>query len=204
MKTIMIDLDGVLADFTEGFTRIANKLWGHPIVLQKDQIEWRMPFCTNHQQDIVWEEIRTDPRWWVMLNRMVALSTMFRIEALQRMHEILFVTSRVSNASPPGEQSRRWLRMHGVPNASVIVSSEKGAVARAVGATHSLEDRLENALDIAGTQPNTYLINRPYNQVLTTELSFYPIHKLASYEYITRVDTVDQFLDKVEGLEVRS
>ena len=95
----------------------------------------------------------------------------------------------------PGLQTQRWLTNHGLETPSVVVSSKKGEIARAIRATHSLEDKIENAWAIHwisdSPQTKSFLLDRPYNRVQESPE--------IGARGIIRVGSVEEFLDEVEG-----
>lgn len=196
-KVIMLDVDGVLANFTYGFSLLANEMFGFPVVHTHEQPTWNFSGegrLTKVQESAVWTRIRQTVGWWEGLQPLVSPSVFCRISNLGGHHEVLFTTSRVSSVTPPGAETKAWLHTLGVLLPSVIVSPKKGEIARAVGATHSLEDKAENAWSIHWIsdipQTASYLINRPYNQVQT-------VPEIGAR--VKRVASVEAFLDIVEG-----
>ena len=194
MKQVVVqfDVDGVLADWTRGFTELANGLWG-PGTCPELQ-ETTAPQYTNSNQFTpkhcyhdTWEALLRTPNWWASLKPMVFGSEFGRIARLCLEVPVYFVTNRWHYMNPANWQTTCWLRQYGVPNASVICTRDKGEAAYLLHTTFSIEDKLENAKDIWDNMLPTsksYLINRLHNQ--------------QPYCPDLRVDTVAQFLDQVE------
>jgi uncharacterized HAD superfamily protein len=191
----MFDVDGVLADFVFGFTTLANELFGTKIITTPEQVSWNFRtwgLMTKEQENATWDALKQDPYWWARLQSLAPRETFEQINALQVANDVVFATSRVSDVSPPGWQTKRWLRDHGIYSPSVVVTSKKGEMARAIQANFSIEDKLENAWCIhwISDKPQTvsYIINRPYNQLpVTPEIG----------KALPRVATVDQFLNLI-------
>ena len=193
MKQIIVqfDVDGVLADWTEAFTGLANSLWPG-CILQCQETTAPFYMSPGHFTDPAlfnktWEYLLQTPNWWASLHQLVFGDEFKRIAYLARQVPVYFVTNRWHYVNPANLQTTEWLRNMGVPNASVICTRLKGEAAYLLRTTHSLEDKRDNAIDIRNyTLPDSrsYLINRLYNQ------QFYPSD--------LRVDTVAQFLDRVE------
>lgn len=78
--------------------------------------------------------------------------------------DLYFVTSRVGRTAKA--QTEMWLRERGIYHPTVIVSSEKGLVARAVGATHTLDDSPKQIRQMYEESPETsvYIMARKYNR----------------------------------------
>lgn len=194
MKTIMLDVDGVLADFVLAFTTLGNKMFGAPILHTADQQSWSfqsMGLFTADQEAAMWRIVRED-NWWQTLCPLVSLDTFARINLLHRTYNVLFVTNRPSDIVPAQLQTKLWLENRGIYKPSVIVSKNKGEIAKAVSAVYSIEDKLENAWMIRWLHPDcqSYLLDRPYNRIASVP---------AVGANLPRVQTVDEWLDIVEG-----
>jgi hypothetical protein len=193
----MFDVDGVLADFVEGFTRLANGLFGTKIITTLEQPSWNFRtwgLLTKNQENLTWDKLKQDPDWWRTLNPLIDVLTFTRINELQVRHEVVFCTNRMSAVAPPGRQTSFWLERHGITRPSVIVSGKKGEVARAIRATHSIDDKIENAWAVHwisdSPQTHSFLIDRPYNRIAALPE--------VGPSRVTRVATVKEFLDVVE------
>ena len=189
---IQFDIDGVLADYVKGFCRLSNSVFMGTLN-GSDQDSAR--YGTEHLvgtavAEILWGYILRSSRFWAELPASVGLDTFRRINELQYDgHAVYFVTNRMG--IEPKAQTYRWLRQHGIDSPTVVISARKGEFARAVRATHSIEDKAGNATHIAyHTEGATasYLLDRPYNR--------FPHEALGSK--VTRVNSVTEFLDRVE------
>lgn len=190
MKTIVFDVDGVLANFTKGFTTIGNRLFGIPIVENDDQLSWNFKeSLTSEQQSVIWNEVKSTLGWWRSLVSLVSYEIFYRINRLTIDNEVYFVTNRFSYRRPPGEQTVSWLMLHGIPNPRVIVSEKKGEICDAIRADFSLEDNWSNALSIHDRAPGcqSFLIERRYNEKDRKVLP----------EGMTVVKTVTEYLDHI-------
>lgn len=110
-----------------------------------------------------------------------------RINALQLTHDVYFVTAR------PGldvkRQTETWLRLQGIEDPTVVISSKKGEMAKAIGADFSIEDKAGNAVYVSYQSPGkSYLVNRPYNQFS---------HEMLGSKVI-RIKEIEQFLIAIE------
>lgn len=192
MLKVMFDVDGVLADFVEAFTLLANVLFGLPILTTKRQPTWNFTatYMTKQQENDVWKFIRNSRGWWTTLIPLASPAEMDRINRLSKLAYVYFVTSRVHDLEPVTRMSATWLEEYGIYHASVIATegNSKKRIAYDLGVNYSIEDNYSNAAGISESLPYraSYLINRLYNQ---EEGMLFP----------ARVDTVSQFLDIVEA-----
>ena len=191
---VQFDVDGVLADWAKGFTELANGLWGPgtcPELQETTTPQWTGPnqFTPIERYYDTWEALLKTPNWWVSLKPMLFGSEFDRIARLCTRVPVYFVTNRWHYINPANLQTTFWLRLMGVPNASVICTKNKGEFAMMLKVTHSIEDKHANAQDIDNyigmDGGKSYLVNRLHNQ--------------QPYCPERRVDTVAQFLDIVEG-----
>ena len=94
MLRVMFDMDGVLADFVEAFTRLANEMFGTPHIRTVHQPTWSFAGIgmTEEQVSAVWDELKATPNWWLGLLRIVTSGAMHRISELSKVAEVYFVT----------------------------------------------------------------------------------------------------------------
>tara|TARA_Y100000310_G_C20353708_1_gene655604 strand:- start:14 stop:619 length:606 start_codon:yes stop_codon:yes gene_type:complete len=198
MKTIMFDMDGVLADFILGFTACAASLFPN-LNLQpfntRDNPTWGFGrLLSPEQQDVVWADIRGKSYFWQSLRPLVTPADFARIATLATRNNVYFVTARPDGMTGAGWQTREWLNEHGVTGGNVIGTSRKGEAARLLRADFSIEDKIENAWCVhwMTDKPKTasVLINRQYNQ-------FSPGCEIGP-KGLVRVDEVSEFLSMVE------
>jgi len=191
MKTIVFDVDGVLANFITAFTALGNWFFDTPIIDNFEQPSWNFrDSLTADEQNIIWERLRHTPEWWDSLASLVSIRVFLRISDLTLRHEVYFLTNRFSEMRPPGEQTVSWLKRHGISNPRVIVSSRKGEICSALNADFSLEDNWGNACAIhwmAG-RCRSFLIERRHNEKAREIIP----------QGITVVKKVEEFLDYIE------
>lgn len=189
MSVVQFDIDGVLADFIRGYTRLGKK-YGLTETGDNDNARYGTVHLHGdvELEDQLWREIKASPTFWMLLPEHVTRTTFQRINALQDQHDVVFATNR------PGLhakwQTQQWLKNQGVEYPTVVVTAKKGEFARAAGVTHCIEDKAGNAVYIAYENPGivSCLVDRPYNR--------FPADVLGSK--VRRVASVDEFLDLVE------
>lgn len=182
---LMIDVDGVLANFTRGYIDVINAVypekkvpkdyvpqdWDHTDILKKDEVP------------ALWLEIKNgDLRrcqcFWYELppyeENVEILSKFITDDIPLKRFVIYYITSRPDTQYYSAlDQTRKWLRRHNLiwTNTSVLVvrnPQEKLPLIRALGIVASIDDYAPTvrALD---TIPNHFacLLERPWNQDAT-------------------------------------
>ena len=200
--TIQFDIDGVLADFIWGFTKLGEQYTGTPPTNTWNQLQWDgFNGIDEKLQEKLWEWIGNSNYFWQSLPPLID-----RVEAAQIREmivspesQVYFVTNRIGlNVRGQTEAwLRRWLELPSWANPTVIIARSKGEVAKAVMADFSIDDKAENAWCIGWltTPQNTktpdcrsYLLDRPYNRYDS---------KVGSSK-IRRVATLQEFLNDVK------
>jgi 5'(3')-deoxyribonucleotidase len=180
---IGFDLDGVVADFNQSFIKRLEKVSGKTSTLPHTEEPpcWAYPTAIGFSEEderAAWNSVKNDPGFWLTLDPLFeaqqalsVLSTMYNVG-----HEVYFMTTRMG--VHPHLQSMTWLELNGFPNASVLISSNKGPVAQGLALTHFIDDKPENCFDVdaacnptiefAGTKTKeiktkVYLFRRKWN-----------------------------------------
>lgn len=191
MKTIVFDVDGVLADFSFAFTLLSSNLFGTQCFSDLTQVTWDYTdVMTPEQREEVWRVLKETEEWWTTLPSLVPENIFDWINTLTINNEVYFLTNRFSDVRPPGEQTLTWLNTMGIADPRVIVSSRKGEIISAVKADFAIEDNWSNACAIYWMADGcrTFLIKRGYNEAARKIIP----------KGITVVDEVSDFLDQIE------
>ena len=168
MGVIAFDIDGVLANFTRGYTKIAHRLYGTPVGDSACQQSWdfhKFPeLCLDKEKSDfngpIWTEVKNSPVFWATLDP-------FNVSVMPRINKIenkIFITDR------PGvdtlEQSVFFLENWGIENPKIIVGSEKGPIAIRENVVAVIDDRWKNVVDIHNAIPTCYtaLLYCAYNK----------------------------------------
>lgn len=170
---IGVDIDGVLADFNSAYIDLCIAVAGADYFPPRpfDIPTWNYPefySYTDAEVSRVWRAIEDDASFWRDLkaydDAREALGKLALLELGNA--DVYFVTSRPGQTAK--EQTEAWLRMHGWDRATVLISSAKGAVAKALKLTHYVDDRDLNCVDVRDTSPSTavYVVDRPWNRNL--------------------------------------
>jgi phosphoglycolate phosphatase-like HAD superfamily hydrolase len=194
MKVILIDLDGVLCDFNRGYQRrLAQIAARMPMPSYVEPTCWNYAGTLGYTTDedrATWKSIREDGLFWYGLRPLPeAPAFLSRLQQRsRRVEEIYFVTTRVGMTAK--HQSEQWLGEQGYPNPTVIVTKGdyKGEVAKALKATHAIDDKPENCFAIKAARPDcdVALLSALYNQ---------PFHEEAAALGVRIVHSPLQFLD---------
>jgi hypothetical protein len=189
---IGIDIDGVLANFTGGFSKVVNDLCPGTIPPGYEPKDWNWTdTMTKGMMNQVWQEVRRREHFWLTLqpDEFNILSLRKHLQTHLR-DEVYYVTSRVPDGStyPLLGATNRWLMRYNLlrENTSVIVVRKgevKGEVYSALNISHSVDDRYDNVAAVSGGH-KPYLLNRPWN---------------ASFQWASRVESLADFFKEVEN-----
>ena len=169
MKTIIFDVDGVLADFVWGFSSLAG--CKPPWTVQQHKASWDF----NEVMDRVtwketWAKVMNDPLFWYNLPALISEDVWKQIEELHSDNQVLFVTNRMSSHNAQ-DQTRAWLEKHGIHYPNVVLSAKKGEIAAAVAADYHLDDKPQNAAAVhwmADRRPCiSYFLRRTHTESAT-------------------------------------
>lgn len=175
-----IDIDGVLADFTDAAYKECRKLFGKP---EPGLVQTGWSFdslgITAEEELQMWQKIDSTPNWWLNLKRMPNTSW---LNAICEACRVVFITNRKEGLGKPIEvQSAEWLvnnyNLH-LPN--VLISSDKGPLINALKLDYFIDDRPKNIQEAVEFAPNcvSFLQNATYNQ---------------EFEHNPRVDSFNDF-----------
>ena len=213
---IGIDVDGVLASFEEGYAKLIIAVTGKDLFPEPKP--WWPTGCppvwfwtqhfgyTQAEDSATWKAIKESPDFWQKLKILpgaYTLRNLFQKYGFLKSHDIYFVTNRLGIR--PKEQTERWLREHlGLSRPTVLLSEEKGLIAKGLHLDCYIDDKDSNVLDVAKNavwaklgaegpviyRTRTYCLNKDYNKGMPESNSATPY---------TRVDSVEEFL-QLEGL----
>lgn len=162
---IGIDVDGVLADFVEGFRPLARRVTGKPC--EGDQKLWDFNDWGLTEEDIstCWNHLKNTANFWMDLN---PYPDAYLVTPLSKDHTLYFITTRVPTKGSSVEyQTAAWIYTYfGILYPTVIVTKHKGRVARALELDAFIDDKKENLYNIAYRSPSTklYIRSHSYNE----------------------------------------
>ncbi len=179
------DVDGVLADFNEAFIARVVKVTGRNLFPEGyEPHTWDYPEALGYTKDEttqVWTGIQEDRTFWSsLLGYEGAMENIERLINRQAEgDDVYFITSRPGILAK--RQTEEWLSRRGFPRPTVLISSDKGRVAKALKLNRYIDDRTENAISIP-EETRSFLLTRPWN--IDHELP----------ERVTRIHRFKQFL----------
>ena len=162
-KVVMFDVDGVLADFIAGFTRLGHRLMPD-LVTERSTLETKV-WRAEPGDERTWAEVMKSRTFWYDMPPLVSEEESLAVAAVAAEFDTYFVTARVGVEAK--RQTERWLSdVIGVLSPTVVISPRKGEVASALFATHAIDDKAGNAIIISWMSRNTksYILDRLHNQ----------------------------------------
>ena len=189
-QTIVMDLDGVLADFVSHFTKTAGRITAKPLPVTRTQEHamWGVfPDLAPEDVTKTWAYIASNPTFWTELPSLLGDADLESVKSLVS-HNVYFATSRRA----PGalNASKEWIYANlGIVQPSVVVTHRKGEFCKVVDANYFIDDKSENvdcSTWMTDGKAKSYVITRPYNS------GQHGPHSSKA----RRVDTVRQFIEE--------
>lgn len=178
---IGIDIDGVLADFNRSFKELIKAQTGIELPPLNDSYPATWSYhtdagVTEEQDNALWDYIGRSPFWGTLLPLKDAPAILAWLNTLgSEGHSVYFITSR--NGDMAKYWTELWLRLHGMETPTVLISSNKGNIAKGLRLDAFIDDRPENNYEVLQTakktkssasqkpwKPRVYLIDAPYNR----------------------------------------
>ncbi len=164
--TVALDIDGVLANYNAGMASIARGLYGIELPVHPGDIPEYCHYSKvlgKERFAVVWDMATRNPHFLVDLPPLASPQEFAMIESLNLIANVYFVTRRLAFGSKT--ITEQWLIHHGISAPTVILSGDKGLIAKAVNANFILEDSADNVLSVRTQSPETqaYLMRYPYN-----------------------------------------
>lgn len=171
-----LDVDGVLADFNTAMIQRVVNVTGRDLFPPRpfDIPVWDYPEHYGYSQtetSATWEDIRKDEKFWLNIHPYNeterVLTHLFRLSYFRDADtEVYFITARPGIRAKA--QTERWLRIYGFDDdPTVLISPHKGLCATALNLDRYIDDKTENAWDVALTGTTTFLMDRPWNRNAT-------------------------------------
>lgn len=120
---------------------------------------------TPEQEKLMWKKIDSIPNWWLEMETMPETNL---LKPLCDKHRVIFITNRKDGTGIPVEkQSAEWLvRNFGIFHPAVLLSNEKGPLAKGLKLDAYIDDRDKNTWEVIHHSPSTqtYILDATYNQ----------------------------------------
>ena len=168
---ISFDIDGVLANFIRGFTRVGNSLHGTPIGDESSHQAWNFEDfpelqLTKPLVKAMWAGVWADPNFWANLDPM-------NVSVIREINDIrnkVFITNRAG--VEPAKQSERFLEKWGVWRPEVYLAADKAPLAKKLNVVAVIDDYVVNCRDLKVAIPEAYIamLWTPYNQPYHIEM----------------------------------
>lgn len=170
---IGIDVDDVLADFISKHRELCREMFGKP---ETDVIpcDWAMSNygLTAEQMVAVWQRIHDTEDFWLTLRKKDGVDPC-DLAMLDIEHDLYFITSRaLCIGDSLTHQTAYWLKKNlWVPLPTVIVTSNKGPIAAALGLDYFIDDRPKNCVEVKDAVPTckVFLKDAGHNQEFEDE-----------------------------------
>lgn len=208
-----IDLDGVLANFTENVVDIANRLWPGKLPRGFVPRDWNYTGdLTSEEMSAIFKEIAVTPYFWENESELSGTedladylrneryrhnlsSDVASPENQEKRDQIYFVTARMATVgNPPLVQSAHWLAGRGFwprNGFSTVIPVEhakhKKDLFRGLGLNFMLDDYAPTVRELNGIEGmHAFVLDQPWNQKENQDLP--------------RVFSVAEYLDEVNRL----
>ena len=170
MSGIMVDIDGVLADFVYGFTMLGSEMFGLPVKRNGEQEDWSWSgsgWCTPAQENWIWEALKASPTFWRSLPTLpnVGKPDLSLVASEHLRYPLVFVTSR------PGltawRQTVDWLEERGIMEPLVVRTTRdlrKPTICRSLGLSAAIEDSPSQLEELYKAGIETVKVRWPYNR----------------------------------------
>ena len=197
-KTILWDVDGVLADFIYGFTSTAGKLSDPPFAAWGTKVHESGDFGKiipdNELQQRAWYELTHTNHWWSRLPTLLSTQEQMEFHKFTKdmSYRSVFCTARPDSTPEIQFQTQLFLENLGVYMPNVVVSKRKGDVARAIEADYAIDDKPENCACIhwiSDVKPTkSYILDYP----LINRQKILP-------PKVRRVSSITEFIDDIRN-----
>lgn len=203
---IGFDVDGVLADFYRPYERLIVGISGEnrfPALTDAGPAVWDWPQFHGYPEDIVseaWRRIKKQSGFWRSFLPLPGMTELKREwDDLYFDHDIYFVTARVGPAAKT--ETEFWLEEGGIQRPTVLITPDKGVVAKALGLDYYIDDKHESVVDVVQQSPGTkaFLLEKAYNQQFVKSRAETQTYPYADPAGLIRVSSVGEFIARIQA-----
>lgn len=172
---IMVDLDGVLANFSKRFSEYCREEFGekYPIIDESmiEDWDWTKWYNNIHpgQVEYIWKKIINTRNFWTTLELLNESEWLYFLNKLNddtighnvtmnpniAQLNVYFITARErTKGSTVSNQSAYWLSKNGWDNPIVLESRDKEKLIKYLNIKFVIDDKAENLIDIKKEVPN--------------------------------------------------
>lgn len=176
---IGVDVDGVLAQFNEAFIDLIIKETGIDLFPPRpfDIPTWHYPqlygYNNKDHLNMVWDKINESETFWLRLKPYPEANEVIAQLGgrVLKGDDVYFITTRPSCGIVSAKsQTEQWLEYKVFDDftPTVIVTADKGPIAKALDLTHFIDDKWENVRDVKDDAPDckVYLLDRAWNRTI--------------------------------------
>lgn len=190
MKTkVLLDMDGVVANFYEGFSKFLNKNYGCTLDPYQEPENYSIEDWGNGAEKV---DFVNTSKHWIEEGGFASIPAFEGAEEfvreLSNMCDIHVVTARIGDwqqsfseelMSKIRTDTAKWLENHGMPADKLFFEHEKPAFCVELGIPIMIEDKLNTALRGAKEGLHTVLINRGYNG---SQMDRFRVYRVYNYQ----------------------
>ena len=172
---IACDMDGIITNFSLGFSKVVNSLTNGraPLVTSYDQVKswqwkpwyWKEGF-TNKLNEKAWDWIHASPTFWRDLEPLFP-DDMAYLASIARTEPVVFMTRREGLGA--WEQTVLWLQNHGIEEPLVVrvrSGEEKWELCQRMGIQVLIDDNPKTLEAAKEAGMDVVTVSWPYNEHL--------------------------------------
>jgi uncharacterized HAD superfamily protein len=176
MRTkVLLDIDGVLANFVASFFKYLNENYGCNLNVKKEPNEYEMSKWNTGLTD---KELSDASFNWIINNGFLQLSAYpgagkFAQE-LAKKYDVYLVTARIGDWDERfskevkdliKEDTRKWLEVHGIPADNLFFVHKKADFCKKYGINILVEDKASTVIDAVKNGIVCFLVDRAWNKL---------------------------------------
>lgn len=172
---VLLDIDGVLANFVSGFFKYLNDNYGCNLNVKKEPNEYEMSKWGTGLTDKELGEASYD---WIVKHGFLKLAaypgaSRFA-QDLNKKYDVYMVTARIGDWDERfskevreliKEDTRKWLEIHGIPSDKLSFVHKKADFCKKYGINVIVEDKASTVIDSVKDGITCFLIDRAWNKV---------------------------------------